>query len=74
MSRSRHGKRYYRQLGEDHLLYYTWWQKEPKWWRKLMKHRKRRAEWRRCDSRIKKGYDPEDMTYPLDKKPWEYYW
>ena len=48
--------------------------KEPKWWRKMFKHRKRRQEWRGCMNKIRKGTDLEDMTYPKDKKPWIYFW
>lgn len=47
-----------------------WWVwNEPKWWRKLMKHRKRRAS-----LKIALRQDPDEALYPLDKKPWRYYW
>ena len=49
--------------------------KEPKWWRKIYKHRKRRAEWKALREKIKTGHlDPDNTVYPLDKKPWIYYW
>ena len=44
---------------------------EPKAWRKLMKHRKRRAEVRRALTGRK---DWDNTVWPLDKKPWIYYW
>lgn len=70
MSRSFHGNYYKKQEWYPH----HWRWKEPKWWRKLYKHRVRRREWQQCYSKIKKGYDLEDMVYPLDTKPWMYYW
>lgn len=60
----------------SHLIVYNrmWSYREPKWWRKLMKHRKRRASLSSSLARLKKGSDPEDMVWPLDSKPWIYYW
>ena len=51
-----------------------WMQKEPKWWRREFKHKRRRAELRRKRDQLRCGYDPEDMVWPLDSKPWIYYW
>lgn len=49
----------------------SWWLwSEPKWWRKLNKHRKRRAELKRCLC----ADDWDAQVWPLDKKPWKYYW
>ena len=45
---------------------------EPKWWRKHFKHKKRRSELRQCLDAVEKGND--DVLFPLDKKPWIYYW
>lgn len=70
MSRSyRHGNRqkekYY---GEN----YSWWRQEPKLWRKLQKHKKRRTSCRKCQHEVMTGN--EDILWPLDKKPWIYYY
>ena len=51
-----------------------WLRRAPKWWRKLHKHRKRRVELANALARLKKGADSENMTWPLDKKPWLYYY
>ena len=48
-----------------------WISNEPKWWRKMTKHKKRRAEWRNLKENTK---DWDDVAYPLDSKPWIYYW
>jgi len=72
MSKSyRHGKyaRHKRKPGD-----YYWLWTEPKSWRTMMKHKKRRSEWRMLKSKIYKGADMDDLTYPLDIKPWIYYW
>jgi len=49
-----------------------WYRQEPKWWRKLMKHQKRRAAVRWCVFRVMRG--EECVLWPLDKRPWVYYW
>lgn len=49
-----------------------WLRAEPKEWRRLQKHRKRRAECRACVSRVMSG--EEEVLFPLDTKPWVYYW
>lgn len=53
---------------------YWWYKQEPKWWRKLYKHKKRRAEWKKCLQRQKNGTEWDDIAYPKDKQPWIYYW
>ena len=49
-----------------------WWGHEPKWWRSMMKHRKRRASVRKACTQVMQG--DQDASFPLDKKPWIYYW
>jgi len=71
MSRSyRHGK-YSRHSKMD---YWRWLCSEPRWWRTLHKHKPRRSATKELINKIYKGYDIEDLAYPLDKKPWIYYW
>lgn len=54
---------------------YNWLKNEPRWWRKLFKHRKRRAEQRQLLTEVTRDLDyGEGIVFPLDKKPWEYYW
>lgn len=49
-----------------------WWKAEPKFWRKLRKHKPQRAKARQCEHDALEG--KENITWPLDKKPWNYYW
>lgn len=37
-----------------------------------MKHQKRRAAVRQCVHRVLRG--EEEVLWPLDKRPWVYYW
>ena len=50
----------------------NWSRNEPKEWRRTYKHKKRRAEAKRCRERVMQG--DEDVVWPLDSKPWIYYW
>lgn len=69
MSRTHHhGERKKQSLFKDS---YHWARNEPKQWRNMYKHRKRRAELKQVLTR----YDEDsDNMFPLDKKPWVYYW
>jgi hypothetical protein len=58
----------------DMLQFYKWFSREPKWHRRLFKHRKRRAEWSRLRAKIAHGADLDNVVYPMDKRPWIYYW
>lgn len=49
-----------------------WYQQEPKWWRKLYKHVPQRAAARQCVHRVLRG--EEGILWPLDKRPWVYFW
>ena len=50
-----------------------WYANEPKWWRNLMKHRPKRTEERDLLSKVMVDGE-DDGIWPLDKKPWRYYW
>ena len=58
--------------GEAFVGIATW--NEPKWWRKTFKTRKRRAQSRSLCRKVLQEVDTESMTWPLDTKPWIYYW
>jgi hypothetical protein len=64
-----HGRRAKQQRFGD---LWWWYQQEPKWWRKLYKHAIRRAQTRQCVHRVLRGED--EILWPLDKRPWVYYW
>ena len=50
---------------------WKWTSQEPKWWRKMHKHRKRRQAANQCAHQVMRGEEP---NWPQDKKPWIYYW
>jgi hypothetical protein len=50
--------------------WWPWYKSEPKWWRKLFKHKARRAELKRAMLTD----DHDGQVYPLDKKPWRNFW
>lgn len=81
MSRTHHHMTYkalHRKYGEDKAFeiicqnHSRWYKTEPKWHRRLEKHKKRRAECRQLKQRVMRGHD--EQVWPLDKKPWIYYW
>jgi hypothetical protein len=55
-------------------MFHNTFSNEPKEWRKIYKHAKRRAEWKQRYQEIMQGRDVENMAFPLDKRPWIYYW
>ena len=69
MSRTNHhgDKNKLKLFGEN----WAWYTQEPKIWRKLHKHRKRRQSVRQCKHEVMRGGEP---NWPHDKKPWIYYW
>lgn len=54
---------------EDSWKYYL---VEPKWHRRIEKHKKRRSECRKLNHSVMRGNI--EQIWPLDKKPWVYYW
>jgi len=51
---------------------WQWYRQEPKEWRRLYKHKKRRAKVRELSHRVMRGN--YEQNWPLDSKPWIYYW
>ena len=72
MARTKHHgyRKKYDLFGDE----WNWNANEPKYWRRLYKHKKRRAEWRHKQAQIKNGADLDNMVYPKDRQPWIYYW
>ena len=70
MSRTLHhgDKAKERQFGND----WQWLKNEPKYWRKMHKHRPRRREARHIE--YKAVTEDLEQVWPLDSKPWIYYW
>lgn len=52
---------------------WRWMCSEPKAHRNLHKHRPRRAACRRAEHAVMMGTE-DYALWPLDKKPWIYYW
>ncbi len=69
MSRTTHHASVKRRM--DLGLADCWLWSEPKWHRKVFKHQKRRTELKRV---FNKATDWDNAVFPLDKKPWVYYW
>ena len=66
MSRTRHHSKHTRKRLDN------WLGNEPKWWRNMTKHRRQRAWKRKALHDVMSG--DEEALFPLDKRPWEYYW
>lgn len=69
MARTKHhgDKAKQRAFGEN----WNWLENEPRWWRKLMKHRPQRRREREALRQALHGGSPD---FPHDKKPREWYW
>jgi hypothetical protein len=53
---------------------YHWYLSEPKAWRRQYKHKLRRSEARKCINDVLYGDSDKEVMFPLDTKPWIYYW
>jgi hypothetical protein len=53
---------------------WRWWQGIPSSHNILFHTRPRRREERRLERLVLRGEDADNMTWPLYKKPHEYYW
>ena len=69
MSRTRH---HGRRNKDKYNLWDNWAQNEPKYWRRMHKHKKQRAAARRCEHKVLQGSD--GVIWPHNNKPWIYYW
>ena len=49
-----------------------WLAQEPKWHRTMHKHKKQRGAARKSEHNVMRG--EEEALFPLDRKPWIYYW
>lgn len=53
---------------------WRWMEATPRAWRLLYMTRPKRRETKRLEIKIMKGEDPDRIAWPLDKKPYVYYW
>lgn len=53
---------------------WRWWKSTPSSHNIVFHTRPRRRAERRMEKLVLKGVDPDNMNWPLDKKPHEYYW
>jgi hypothetical protein len=71
MSRTfHHGRKQVRRYYNHPFLH--WSSREPKAWRRLMKHKKRRVSCRQAAYEVMKGNT--EVLWPLNRKPHIYYW
>lgn len=70
MSRTRHHGRRNKEkaFGEN----WQWWRSEPKHHRRDCKHRPQRNKTKQALHKVMRG--DEEVLFPLDKKPWIYWW
>lgn len=59
-----------RKFGYD----WYWLRDEPLWWDVIHHRRPTRRANKRCEVKIMKGEDPDNIAWPLYKKPHIYYW
>jgi hypothetical protein len=60
-------------LGEQHDEW-LWLHNWPRHWDKTFHTKPHRAAARALERKVMKGFDPDDMAWPLAKKPHIYYW
>lgn len=48
-----------------------WW---PRWWEVVFHTRPNRRRGRVAEIKIMKGFDPDAVLWPVEKKPHQYYW
>jgi hypothetical protein len=53
---------------------YHWTRRYPAWWDREFHTRPHRANTRRLEKKVMKGADPDEVVWPLAKKPHNYYW
>ena len=53
---------------------WRWWKSTPSSHNILFHTRPRRREERRLEQLVLRGEDTENLNWPLDRKPHEYYW
>ncbi|MDX8355580.1 hypothetical protein SLH47_24725 [Cognatiyoonia sp. IB215182] len=58
-------------LTSDEVLWLGNW---PRWHDKLYHTRPRRREENKLTREVLKGSDPDNMAWPLNRKPHEHYW
>ena len=63
---------YNRRLGEGHD--YCWYTNYPRAWDKVFHTRPARARTRQLETLVLKGHDPDNMTWPVYRRPHRYYW
>jgi hypothetical protein len=54
--------------------HYAWMRHWPAWWDLQFHTRPRRARTTELERRVLQGDDPDNIVWPLSKKPHVYYW
>ena len=55
-------------------LEWRWYMSTPSSWHIVVHHRPKRREVKRLEQLIVKGEDPDNIAWPIAKKPHVYYW
>lgn len=63
-----------KRLYADSNIRWAWWQNTPSHHHILYHTRPRRRQERQLEIAVMKGEDPENIIWPLSKKPHHYYW
>ncbi len=53
---------------------YDWLSNYPRWWDKVRHTGPARAHRRGLEHKILRGADPDNIAWPLNHKPHDYYW
>ena len=73
--RLRTSRGYSRRTGRErfkkHHPWMCWW---PAWWDILHHSRPQRRRDMRCEKAVLNGADPDNIVWPLSRKPHQYYW
>lgn len=51
-----------------------WYRSTPSSWNIVFHHRPKRREIKRLEQKILKGEDPDNIAWPMARKPHVYYW
>ena len=57
--------------GDDMRYWQCRW---PAWWDIVFHTRPKRAQEREMEHRVMRGADPENLAWPVPKKPHNYFW
>ncbi len=66
-------KNYCIRVWRERFPAYCWWRWTPGHWDTVFHERPMRAATKRLETQVMKGADPDELLWPLHKKPQEWY-